>query len=167
MEAEPRLYLNGRHNLAVYLTESGRFEEAADLLEADEELYRRFPEPWTQLRLSWLRGKIAAGRGEVAAERWFLETREGFIREGIGYDAAMVSLDLALLYLKEGRTGDVRRLAEEMVALFEAQDVHREAMAAVLLFRDAALREEVTAALVGEVRRALTPGGGQEERGQR
>jgi tetratricopeptide (TPR) repeat protein len=166
-ETEPRLYLNGRHNLAVYLTESGRFEEAADLLEADEALYRRFPEPWTQLRLSWLRGKIAAGRGEfAAAEQWLLETRDGFVREGIGYDAAMVSLDLALLYLKEGRTGDVRRLAEEMVSIFEAQDVHREAMAAVMLFREAARREEVTAALVIEVMRALRPGTAAGERGE-
>ena len=84
-----------------------------------------------------------------------LETREGFIREGNGYDAAMASLDLALLYLKDGRTADVRRLAEEMATLFEAQDVHREALAAVVLFREAARREEVTAALVGEVRRVL------------
>ena len=110
------------------------------------------PEPWTQLRLSWLRGKIAAGLGETAeAERFFRETRDGFVRQGNGYDAAMASLDLALLYLKEGRTADVLPLAEEMVALFEAQDVHREALAAVLLFQEAAQREEVTAGMVREL----------------
>jgi tetratricopeptide (TPR) repeat protein len=151
-ETEPRTYVQGRYNLALYLTESGRFREAADLLEGDAELYARFPEPWTQLRRSWLQGKIAAGVGEVpAAERLFVETRDGFVRQGIGYDAAMVSLDLALLYLKDGRTGEVRRVAEEMVAIFSAQDVHREATAALLLFQDAARREAVTAEMVREV----------------
>jgi tetratricopeptide (TPR) repeat protein len=151
-EEEPRLYLMGRHNLALYLAEAERFAQAAGLVAADEDLYRRQPEPWTQLRLSWLRGKIAAGLGETAeAERFFRETRDGFMRQGNGYDAAMASLDLALLYLKEGRTADVLPLAEEMVKLFEAQDVHREALAAVLLFQEAARREEVTAGMVREL----------------
>jgi tetratricopeptide (TPR) repeat protein len=151
-DTQPRLYLNGRHNLASYLAAAGRFEEAADVLETDEDLYRRFPEPWTQLRLAWLRGKIAAGRGKVeAAERSLLEARDGFLRSGIGYDAAMVSLDLALLYLRQERNAEIRRLAEEMFPVFEAQDVHREALAALRLFQEAARREEVTVELVQEL----------------
>jgi tetratricopeptide (TPR) repeat protein len=151
-EGEPRLYLSGRHNLSLYLAESGRFMEAAGLVAADGSLYQKIKEPWLQLRLSWLRGKIAAGLGETAeAEGFFRETRAGFVEQRNGYDAAMVSLDLALLYLKGGRTGDVLPLAEEMVALFEAQDVHREALAAVLLFQDAAQGMEVTAAMVREL----------------
>jgi tetratricopeptide (TPR) repeat protein len=151
-EEEPRLYLSGRHNLALYLAEAGRYTEAAGLLAADADLYRQIPEPWLQLRLSWLRGKMAAGLGDAAeAERLFRETRDGFVRQGNGYDAAMASLDLALLYLKEGRTADVLPLAEEMAALFEARDVHREALAAVLLFQEAAERDEVTAGMVREL----------------
>ncbi len=151
-EQEPRLYLSGRHNLALYLAEAGRFAQAAGLVAADEDLYRQIQEPWLQLRLSWLRGKIAAGLGEtVEAERFFRETRDGFVRQENGYDAAMASLDLALLYLKEGRTAEVLPIAEEMVTLFEAQDVHREALAAVLLFQEAAQREEVTAGMVREL----------------
>jgi hypothetical protein len=82
-----------------------------------------------------------------------------------GYDAAMASLDLALLYLKEGRTADVLPLAEEMAALFEARDVHREAVAAVLLFREAAQRDEVTAGMVRELAARLETArrGGQAE----
>ncbi len=151
-ETELRLYLNGRHNLALYLAESGQYEAAAILVAEDEDLYRRFPDPWTQLRLSWLRGKVAAGLGDAeAAEHFFIETRQGFLNQGIGYDVAMVSLDLAVLYVKEGRTAEVLRIAEEMVALFEAQAVHREALAAFRLFLEAARREEVTAELVLEI----------------
>ncbi len=151
-DTQPRLFLNGRHNLALYLIESGRYDEAADALDTDEDLYRRFPEPWTQLRLVWLRGKIAVGRGEAeVAERSLLEARDGFLGLGIGYDAAMVSLDLALVYLRQERNAEILRLAEEMFPIFEAQDVHREAIAALQLFQEAARRQEVTAELVRDL----------------
>jgi tetratricopeptide (TPR) repeat protein len=145
-QSDPRLYLCARYNLTRFLTEDGQFEEAADVLSVDEDLYREFPEAWTQLRLTWLRGKIAAGRGESeAAEKALLEARDGFIAEGIGYDAAMVAIeDLTLLYLREGRTADVKRLADEIVPIFQSQDVHREAVAALRLFQEAARQEQLT-----------------------
>lgn len=135
-DAEPRLHLCAHYNLAYFLTYAGRYDEAEDLLEAGASLYRRFNEPWTDLRVLWLRGDIAAGRGDTAAaEEAYRQTRDGFIAEHQGYDAALVSLDLAELYLKAGRTADVRRLAEEMVAIFQSEDLHRESLAALHLFR--------------------------------
>lgn len=150
--SEPRLYLCARFNLARYLAEDGQYREATEMLAEDEDLYREFPEAWTQLRLSWLRAKIAAGLGRSdEAERTFLEVRDGFIAQGIGYDAAMVSIeDLALLYLREGRVTDVKRLAEEIYPVFEAQDVHREAAAALMLFQEAARSEQLTVKAVRE-----------------
>ncbi len=151
-EAEPHLYLCGRHNLALFLVEQGKFDAAADLLEADAELYERFADPWTALRQVWLKGKIAfATWRREEAEQAFLEVRRGFILHGNGYDAAMVSLDLALLYLKEGRTGEVKPIAAEMHTLFGAQEVHREATAALLLFQEAAEREALTAEWVEDL----------------
>ena len=150
--SEPRLYLCARYNLARYLTEDGRYSEASAMLAVDDELYREVPEAWTQLRLIWLRGKIALGEGDVAAaERAFITVRDGFIVEGNGYDAAMVSLeDLTLLYLREGRTADVKRLAEEIYPILQAQDVHREAAAALMLFQEAARQEQLTSKVVRE-----------------
>jgi hypothetical protein len=107
--------------------------------------FASFRKPWTQLRLLWLRADIAAGLGDLAtAERGYIETRDGFIAQGIGYDAAIVSLDLAVLCLRQGRTADVRRIAEEMISLFQAQDVHREALAALALFQEAARQDGLT-----------------------
>ena len=153
----PRVYLCARYNLARYLTEGGQYMEASDMLAADKQLYEEFPEAWTQLRLLWLQGKIALGRGETeAAERAFVTARDGFLREGNGYDAAMVSIeDLALLYLREGRTADVKRLAEEIYPIFKAQDVHREAVAALMLFQEAARQEKLTVKLVREYAKYL------------
>jgi len=149
---EPRLYLSGRYNLALFLVESGEPGQAEEILEVDADLYKRYPEPWLQLRLTGLRGKIAVTQGDfAAAEAAFLEMRDGFLQQGIGYDAAIVSMDLALLYLRQGRTAELKTLAKEMLPIFRAQDVHREAVAALVLFQEAAREEQVTAAFVREL----------------
>ncbi len=64
---------------------------------------------------------------------------------------ALVSLDLALTYALKGRTADVRELAEETLAIFQAHDVHREALAALLVFCGAARVEQAGIDLVREV----------------
>jgi hypothetical protein len=51
---------------------------------------------------------------------------------------------------REGRTADVKRLAEEIVPIFEAQDVHREAVAALMLFQEAARQDQLTVKVVRE-----------------
>jgi hypothetical protein len=73
------------------------------------------------------------------------------VAAGIGYDVALVSLDLAALYLDSGRTDEVRELAAESVPLFASRGVHRELMMAWSLFREAAERDAVTLGLVKEV----------------
>jgi tetratricopeptide (TPR) repeat protein len=159
---EKYLYLCGRYNLARFLTESGQFREAVEILEADEALHREFPEPWTQLRLVWLRGKIEAGRGEeTAAEARFLAARSGFLEQRNAYDAAMVSLeDLAVLYLRQGRTAEVHQLVDEMVAVFQEQNLPEDALRALHLCAAAAQREELTAAMArgseARIRQAAT-----------
>jgi len=140
-----RLLVAGHYNLAFQLVEAGRFTEASELLEEDAALFDRVQEDWLQLRLLWLRGDIAAGQGDLAAaEQAYLATRDGFVTLSNGYDAATVSLDLAILYLRQDRTADVQRLAEEMLPVFQAQDVHREALAALALFQEAARQDRLT-----------------------
>jgi tetratricopeptide (TPR) repeat protein len=152
LETDPRLYLSARHNLALFLCEAGSCTAAAEVLQADRGLYRQFPDLYTQLRLQWLDGKIAQGLGQDAeAERALGSAREGFRVQGIGYDAAMVSLDLALIYLKQGRRSELIRLAEEMHEIFKAGDVHREAVAALLLFEETVRTETLSAELVQEL----------------
>lgn len=143
--ADPRFYLYCRHNLAFYLAEAGQYQAAAEELASHRHLYKDFPDEHTTLHRRWLEGRIAAGLGQVdEAEQALLTAREGFIDRGSGFDAAIVSLELALLYLHEGRTVRVRQLAEEMQPIFAAEDVHREALTALLLFEEAARREALT-----------------------
>lgn len=140
-----RLYVSARFNLALFLCEAGDHRSASEALLQDSGLFREFLDLYTQLRLTWLEGKIAAGFGRLEqAERAFRITREGFILQRYGYDAAMAAIDLSLVYLKLGKTAEVRRLAEEMHEIFAAEGVHREAVAALLLFEEAARNEALT-----------------------
>ena len=148
-KAEPRLIFAARHNSASYLERLGRLDEAAAELEEARPLARAALD---RLRLDWLAGRIALARGETeAGERGLLAVREAFVARGLAYETAQVSLELAALYAEQGRTADQRRLAEEMVPLFAARDVHPEARAALTLYCDAARAETVSTALAREV----------------
>ena len=158
-KADPRFYLCARHNLALFLAESGDYRAASESLHEDAGFYREYPDLWTNLRQTWLKGKIAWGLGDLdEAERLLGEARSGFILQSIGYDAALVSIDLALVYVRQRKVRELKQLADEMHQIFTAGDIHREAMAALLLFEDAVREEKLTAKVVedlaGYLRRA-------------
>jgi tetratricopeptide (TPR) repeat protein len=149
---DPRLLLCLRHNVLDTLSKMGRHEEAQELLPEVATLSREIGNALDLARLRWVEGRIAAGLGEVdRAEEAFQEVRRAFLEQGIGYDAALVSLELATLYAREGRTAEMKELAGEMLPIFQAQDVHREALAALAVFQQAAAREAATLELVEEV----------------
>lgn len=143
---EPRLCFIARHNLADGLCEQGDYEAATQQLVENEPFARKYADELSLLRIAWVEGKIARGCGDSqGAESSLLVARYGFLKHGIAYESAQVSLELSLLYLQEGRGAEVKRLAAEMVAVFEEEAVHREATAALILFRDAAELERVSA----------------------
>lgn len=155
--AERRLINLARGNLVVYLADAGRFLEAQALLARARRAQAKEGERIALLRLRWVEGKIAAGLGQAAeAERAYTEARQGFIDHALGYDAALVSLELAELYARQGRTGEMKRLAVEMIPIFRSRDVHREAIAALLVLRQAIEAEAATAAVIGDVRTFLS-----------
>jgi tetratricopeptide (TPR) repeat protein len=151
-EQEPRLLLYARHNLATYLADMGRAVEARDLYREARPLYRDFGEPFIQNRRQWVKGKIARGLGNtVRAESLFLKARDGFLAEGIPYDTALVSLELAALYAEQGRTADLKRLAEEIAPIFTSRKIHREALAALAFLKQAIEAEAASVEVVARV----------------
>jgi tetratricopeptide (TPR) repeat protein len=151
-ERDPLLALTARHNLAWFLNDDGRGEEALRQLERFRSTYRESPDPWTELRLAWLEGRIALslGRWERAEER-LREARQRFLAEAQGYDASLVTLDLANLYLKQGRAAEVRQLAREMLPVFLSRDIHHQALAALSVFQRAAEMDGATPLLVDKI----------------
>ncbi len=152
-ERDRRLLLCARHNLATALVDLDQAMEARRVFRQARALYQRFPDPWTQRRRLWLAGKIDLGLGQLeAAEKRLERARRGFLEQEIVYDAALVSLDLAAVYARQARAEDLRRLAREMLPVFNARGVHGEARRALGLFQQAA---EVDLVTVGLVQRLL------------
>ncbi|MFL6193795.1 MAG: hypothetical protein ACJ75H_06460 [Thermoanaerobaculia bacterium] len=163
-ERDPRLLLCTRHNLIFVLAELGRFGDAQRLYREARPLYRSFDEPWVQNRRHWVRAKIARGMGQLRrAESLFVAARDGFVAEGVPYDTALVSLELALLYAEQGRTAELKRLAVEMLPVFSSRHIHREALAALAFFQQAAEAEKAGAELVASVAAYLRRAEGNPE----
>ncbi len=149
---EPRLPCVLRFNLIANLCHLGRYREAEELLPEVQELAVALRKELDLVRVTWLRGKIAAGLGcSEEARQCFEQVRREFTARQIAYDCALVTLELAALYLEQGRTREVRALTEEMLWIFRAQGVHREAVAALQVFHDAAQQEEATVELARRV----------------
>jgi tetratricopeptide (TPR) repeat protein len=137
-DAEPYLVVAIRHNLIDGLTDLGCFAEARAQLERAAPSYRSFQDGSTQGRLKWVEGKIARGLGEpAAAEACFLAARDAFLSLEVSYDAALVSLDLAVLYAQQKRIGELRSLSEEILHIFASRGIEREALAVLLCLRHA------------------------------
>lgn len=153
---EPHLLLIAKHNLIDDLAESGRYMEAQRLLLKTRALYGCFDEPWIQNRLAWVEGKIARGLGQSdRAEEIFQTAKARFLDMNSAYDVALVSLDLAGLYTEQGRTAELKRLAEEMVPIFASLQIHRETLAAFTLWQQAVHAETAGVELTARVASAL------------
>jgi tetratricopeptide (TPR) repeat protein len=142
--------------LALVLCDLGHHEEARRLLDANERWWEAVDEPWWTQRLRILEGRIAQGTGDLdRAERLFTDVLEETRARNQDYAAAIAALDLALVHLAQGATSAVQRLAREAAPVFRSRSIHREALAALALFHQAALAETVTTELAHRVRRFL------------
>jgi tetratricopeptide (TPR) repeat protein len=149
---QPRTFLAARHNLITALHQSGRSREAFSLLFQTRPLYLKMGDRMNLLRMRWLEGMVALGLERMEqAEVAYREVREAFIDLRLDYDAALASLDLAGVLVRQGRSADVRCLAEEMLTVFSSRDIHREAMAALLFFCRAAKMEKAGKDLVDSI----------------
>jgi tetratricopeptide (TPR) repeat protein len=149
---EPRLLALSQSNLIGCLIDTGRVHEAAALLPEAQKLIEQVGKRYDSVRLRWMQGTIAATLGRLdEAEEIFLELIGAFTEDRVAYDVALVSLELAALYALQGRTADVKRLAAKMLPIFQSCEVHREALAALIVFQKAAEMEQLSIGLVEEV----------------
>jgi len=151
-ERDPRVALAGWHNLCWALHQAGQHRQALTALTRARPAYLSLGGRGNLLRFQWLEGTIAAAlRRDEQAEGCLREAREGFIQLGVDYDAAAVSIDLAALLCRQGRTAEVRSLTAEMIAVFESRGSRRATLAAFVLLGQAAERDRLTEALIRRI----------------
>lgn len=149
---DPKLVLAAVHGLLWCLVECGRAAEARELLGESYPLYEAHGQHFDQLKRIWLEGRIAAQLGDdESAERAFQQVGEGYREADLAYDFALVSLDLAALWVDQKRTPEVRGLVDEIITILRARNIQREALGALLMLRKAVDAEQATAALLQTV----------------
>jgi tetratricopeptide (TPR) repeat protein len=135
---DERVLLCAWNNLISALIDMGRFIEARGLYKKARGLYEKFNDTYWGGRRLWNRAKIQLGLGQVvSAEGLFLAARERFVTDGLPYEAALVSLELALVYADQERNAELKHLASEALPIFASRQIHREAMAAFMCLKQA------------------------------
>jgi tetratricopeptide (TPR) repeat protein len=143
-------------NLALNYCHLGRFVEAAELADQAATAALETGDAIGALRVTWTQGRIAAGLGQSGEARDLLaRARQEFAARGMDYDAALALLEESALLLDLGLAAEVKRISRELAVLFDSKGVHREALAALRLFREATEQDEATAELARRVLRYL------------
>jgi hypothetical protein len=131
-ESEPLIAAICDHGLLNTYVLGGEFNLAGRLL-LKSGLRQAFAgQPRLLLSLRWLEGRLLAGLGELRrAEHAFCEVRTDFLAWGLVYDASLVGLDLAPVWLRQGRIGQARKLSSDMLDTFRELGIQREAKRAL------------------------------------
>ena len=102
--------------------------------------------------MRWLEGQIHAGFNELdRAERAFTEVRQGLLETGVPYTAAIVALDLASVWMCQGKEEQARTTVLEATQVFLDRRIGRETMATVLLLRTTFEFRMATSSLLTQV----------------
>ena len=151
-QGRPRDRLALVYNLAVNFTLVGRHGKAEELVPQARALAVGLGDTINLIRILWLEGRVAAGKGRTGeALRLLGQARQQFEERGMWYDVTLALLEEAVLLLGEGRAAEVKELAKGLAKVFESKGVHREALASLRLFQEAAEREAATAELARRV----------------
>lgn len=147
---DKRILLELRFNRLTSMADLGRNQEALNgLVELRRELELANGPATFLATVAMMEGEISQDLGQLGrAEDCFEEARQTFAAIGMPADAAITTLRLAILYLRQGRLEETKRLAEQFVPVLQARKLDREALAALLVFREAALRQALSVRLV-------------------
>lgn len=156
---DPFLAFQALHNILFLRTELGEFEAAERQLRRMQPLYEHYATPLLRIKLIGLEGEIAAGLGNLELAELRLREAQRLYEEGeMGYLASLLSLSLAIVLLRQGRTTEVREIVLTAVGAFQALGIEREARAAVQVLREAQEQDQATVEvlrLAGRILRRL------------
>ena len=146
---DPLLVLLARQNSVGFLAAAGHVDEAREVFESLPPVSDR----GLQIRRSWIEGNLLRAEERYGAAREAYErTRTAYAEMDLHYDAALVSLDLALAAFEEGHLGEVQHMAREASVLLTMAGAKQEAFAALQLLLLALRRRQVTRAILRTVR---------------
>jgi tetratricopeptide (TPR) repeat protein len=110
--------------------------EALQLVERARVLYRELGDAAAEAYLSRLQGQIEAALGKLEdAAATLLAATAALAQQGLGREAALAQIELALVLLRQGRAAEVRRLGLDLRPVKQARDKSWPWAAALLVFQ--------------------------------
>ncbi|MCP4545430.1 MAG: helix-turn-helix transcriptional regulator [bacterium] len=149
----PYLQLIAWSNLATSQVWAGKYEEALGALPRVKALCAEFGDASKHHQVEWLEGLAKQGLDELeTAEDLLKKARCGFTELNEPDYAAAVSLDLAILYMQQGRFESVLILTSQAIQFFDAHIIHPDAVAARNLLREAIAANQFTTDILSQAR---------------
>ena len=142
LRKDPKPYYCALHNLAVWAVTYGTAEELETALEnlkpALTLLNAQHRRHYAKYKLRWLIAVVHTRLGNHGyAELAYLEVREGMESLKLPIEVGMVLIDLAMLYLIQGRIERIRPLIEQCTATFRRFGVDAKVQEALDLWHQA------------------------------
>jgi tetratricopeptide (TPR) repeat protein len=124
------------HRLAELLAASGRAEEALAAAARAGLLYDQSGDAPNRSRLWRLTGALETALGQAdRAEAALRTASERLWRAGLGREAALALLDLALLYAEQGRLAELRQVADDLTGVLSAGDLQKRGELLLVMFQ--------------------------------
>ena len=146
---DPAFALAAFHNTIACTIRLGHLKTARAWLARCAPLYEKSGRRTDLVRRLWAEAQIDAGLGHLErADAGLLGVRKEFEELDLPYEAAIVTLDLCEVWIRRGKFREVVEGVDQAVSTFQALKIRREALAGLLLLKEAARAERATVAMV-------------------
>jgi hypothetical protein len=156
---KPQTYFFTLHNLSVILIEAIAPSRLGTVLQNLDASYNRFvgsKRHIAKYKIRWLQALGQKRFGATRqAERFFKMAFNGFVDMKASAEVAMVSLDIALLFIEEGRIDETKELARHAYKIASALGMNADALAALNIWQQAT-EAELTQEFVSSIRTTVT-----------
>jgi tetratricopeptide (TPR) repeat protein len=151
-ESDPTLLPFCQHQLLHLLTEAGCYEEASLRLDLVRGMQGEVVTGANRMRLAWVEARISRGSGLYnEAEELLLGLERGFSAAGRPVEVGIIQLDLASVYVAQGRFQDAARACQEAHLLLSSSGASKQALAALNASLAAVKSQEVTMDLLTQL----------------